>query len=286
VKSKKNGHYTVMFIPEGEGKTFSLRVHKAIVRVFIALVLVIVVGLSCLTIKSGQIAVRLHLIGALRDENTDLKRDNAKLMMVTEKVKKITELAEYLQNVALSFDKDIKIPPHIAIQSGNRWGMYIHDSLDNFLEKKGVADTREFKELLEKEPDPQKILASVPNIKPVEGWVTNTFVPKTSDTATAHLGIDFAAAEGTVISATAPGIVETIENDRYLGLIVTIKHEFGFQTRYGHCLKILVTRNQTVERGQAIALVGNTGRSSAPHLHYEIIKDGVPVDPFKYIIKP
>jgi murein DD-endopeptidase MepM/ murein hydrolase activator NlpD len=67
--------------------------------------------------------------------------------------------------------------------------------------------------------------------------------------------------------------------------MVTIKHGYGFMTRYGHCLQVLVNKGDHVERGQTIALVGNTGRSSAPHLHYEIIKEGKNVDPQEYIIR-
>jgi len=64
---------------------------------------------------------------------------------------------------------------------------------------------------------------------------------------------------------------------------VTIRHDFGFVTRYAHCSQVLVSVRDRVNRGQTIALVGNTGRSTAPHLHYEVLKDGKHVDPADYI---
>jgi murein DD-endopeptidase MepM/ murein hydrolase activator NlpD len=94
--------------------------------------------------------------------------------------------------------------------------------------------------------------------------------------------VDFAAQTGTLIRATAPGIVESVVFDTYFGLLITVKHRFGFVTRYGHCSQSLVSKGDKVRRGQTVALVGNTGRSSAPHLHYEVIKNGRHVDPLKY----
>ena len=98
-----------------------------------------------------------------------------------------------------------------------------------------------------------------------------------------HLGVDFAAQKGTPIRSTAPGVVEDVINDTYFGLLITIKHKFGIMTRYGHCMQTLVSKGDKIERGQTVALLGNTGASSAPHLHYEILKDGKNVDPMKYM---
>jgi murein DD-endopeptidase MepM/ murein hydrolase activator NlpD len=67
-------------------------------------------------------------------------------------------------------------------------------------------------------------------------------------------------------------------------MVVVVRHGYGFETRYGHCEQILVETGSQVKRGQTIALVGNSGRSTGPHLHYEVIRDGVAVDPGQYII--
>jgi murein DD-endopeptidase MepM/ murein hydrolase activator NlpD len=89
---------------------------------------------------------------------------------------------------------------------------------------------------------------------------------------------------GTPIKATAPGIVEDVRTDPFLGLLITVNHENGYTTKYGHCSQVLISMHDRVKRGQIIALVGNTGRSTAPHLHYELLKDEVNIDPLKYLL--
>ncbi|RJR51305.1 MAG: M23 family metallopeptidase [Desulfobacteraceae bacterium] len=94
-----------------------------------------------------------------------------------------------------------------------------------------------------------------------------------------HEGIDIAAGRGTPIFAPAEGIVESVGRLRGYGLQVSIEHGHGLVTSYSHLKKILVKAGQKVRKGQKIALVGNTGRSSGPHLHYEVRLNGVPLDP-------
>jgi murein DD-endopeptidase MepM/ murein hydrolase activator NlpD len=128
------------------------------------------------------------------------------------------------------------------------------------------------------------MLRSIPYIRPVRGWITRGFGDTAPNGGGPHLGVDFAAAEGTPIHATAPGEVVEIYNDEYLGKTLVVKHSLGFTTRFGHCAQVLVAKGDHVERGQAIALVGNTGRSTAPHLHYEVIKNGKTVNPLRYMV--
>jgi murein DD-endopeptidase MepM/ murein hydrolase activator NlpD len=94
-----------------------------------------------------------------------------------------------------------------------------------------------------------------------------------------HAGIDLAAATGTPVKATAPGVVRFAGAAAGYGNSVVLDHGTGVESRYGHLDTVGVARGQRVERGQAIGLSGNTGRSTAPHLHYEVIVDGRPVDP-------
>jgi murein DD-endopeptidase MepM/ murein hydrolase activator NlpD len=98
-----------------------------------------------------------------------------------------------------------------------------------------------------------------------------------------HAGLDFAADIGTEIYATGDGIVEKTENILTgYGNSVVIQHGYGFQTRYAHMSKIIITQGQNVKRGQLIGLVGNTGSSTGPHLHYEVMRNGEKVDPAFY----
>lgn len=102
-------------------------------------------------------------------------------------------------------------------------------------------------------------------------------------TPTFHQGMDFAAPEGTPIRVTANGTVEKIDNNsRAHGKMIKIRHSNGYHTLYAHLSKISVRRGQTVEQGEIIGEVGNTGKSIAPHLHYEVHKDGEPVNPVHF----
>lgn len=98
-----------------------------------------------------------------------------------------------------------------------------------------------------------------------------------------HTGIDLRAQEGTPVAAAAAGtVVETGEGE-YIGRFVTLRHADSYTTIYGHCSKVMVNRGQPVKKGQVIARSGNTGRTTGPHLHFEIRKNGVPQDPLKYL---
>ena len=96
-----------------------------------------------------------------------------------------------------------------------------------------------------------------------------------------HPGIDFSAPPGTPILATGNGTVLKVESDHAYGQFVEIKHSDGFVTKYAHTRKIYVQQGQVVSRGQAIAEVGNTGRSTGPHLHYEVSINGTLINPMQ-----
>jgi murein DD-endopeptidase MepM/ murein hydrolase activator NlpD len=272
-KGKK--YYTIMFIPEGEAKPFSVHVYRSIVYSAIFFIIVFFIGSLCLLLKSGEIATKLQLVYALRSENKKLIEENKKLNFLRDKIEKIEVMGAYLQKMATIAGDPVKQK----------------EQASNLLSKPGEevvfkTDTLEDnKEIKQKSEVSQGFLAAVPNIEPTEGWITRKFVLQQNDTEQIHSGVDFAATSGTLIRATARGMVEDVYKDTYFGLIVVIKHGYGFITRYGHCSQVLVAKGDHIERGQTIALVGNTGRSSAPHLHYEVIKDGKMVDPLEYIIR-
>ncbi|MCY3853047.1 MAG: M23 family metallopeptidase [Gammaproteobacteria bacterium] len=98
-----------------------------------------------------------------------------------------------------------------------------------------------------------------------------------------HQGIDFAASKGTEIRSAAAGMVEFAGSKDGYGLMVQIRHGSGYQTRYGHASKLLVKSGQMVKRGDVVAHVGSTGRSTAPHLHFEVLKNGKAANPLKFL---
>jgi murein DD-endopeptidase MepM/ murein hydrolase activator NlpD len=129
----------------------------------------------------------------------------------------------------------------------------------------------------------------LPNSKPIDaayksssyGWRIDPF----RGTRAFHEGLDFTARSGTPIRAAADGIVTTASRTSDYGNLVKLNHGAGLETRYAHASKLLVKPGERVVKGQVIALVGTTGRSTGPHLHYEIRLDGHALDPRKYLNK-
>ncbi len=99
-----------------------------------------------------------------------------------------------------------------------------------------------------------------------------------------HYGLDMAAAPGTPVMAPADGVVSYVGYESGYGKIVAIDHGFGVRTRYAHNSQIYVELGQKIKRRDVISAVGTTGRSSGPHLHYEVRVNDVPVDPINYIL--
>lgn len=113
------------------------------------------------------------------------------------------------------------------------------------------------------------------------GWRTHPLTKKKSF----HYGLDFANKIGTPIYATSDGVVKEIGWKKYYGKYLALSHKFGYQTNYAHLHKILVKRGQKVKRGQIIAEMGNSGRSTGPHLHYEVIRYNKHRNPYYYLNK-
>lgn len=144
-----------------------------------------------------------------------------------------------------------------------------------------------FSELQGKLVRKSSFLAATPSIWPTRGWVTSTFGQRISPfTGLAHLhkGMDIANRVGTPVVAPADGIVVKVRREANLGKTITIKHGYGIRTMYGHLSKTNVRIGQKVKRGEQIANIGNTGRSTGPHLHYAVSVNGVLVNPSKYIL--
>jgi murein DD-endopeptidase MepM/ murein hydrolase activator NlpD len=99
-----------------------------------------------------------------------------------------------------------------------------------------------------------------------------------------HEGMDISNRVGTPVITPADGIISDIGNDWIFGKILVISHGFGITTRYAHLNKVLVRIGQKVKRGDKIAEVGTSGRTTGPHLHYEVRLNGVPANPMRYIL--
>lgn len=158
------------------------------------------------------------------------------------------------------------------------------------LEKlEGEAKARELslEELHALLDDQRSILNSTPSIWPTRGFVSSTFGYRVSPFTSVkkmHEGLDVAAPKGTDVVAPADGVVTYTGVKGAYGNLVVVDHGYGLVTRYGHLSKVLVEPGQQIKRGSSIARVGNTGRSTGDHLHYEVRIDGVPVNPSRYIL--
>lgn len=129
--------------------------------------------------------------------------------------------------------------------------------------------------------------AALPKGRPItSGWLSSDYGWRTdpfTGRRARHHGIDFAGKEGSPVVAVAAGVV-TWAQDRYgYGNLVEINHGNGYRTRYGHNKELLVAVGDRVDRGQPIALMGSTGRSTGPHVHFEVIRDGRTIDPRQFI---
>jgi len=274
---KKSNYYTFMFYPEGKGNPFTLQIHPYTFYLTIVSVLLIISGLALLLYKTGEISLKLQLVQGLKEENARLTEQNRDLQISTDKIANIDSLAVYLYRLSAisgagpagSFPQSITSAQAAAKTAPGIQPLVVSEEVERegvVVPQRGVSPAGDY-------------ASSVPNIMPVDGWITKQF---TLDAADAHYGLDIAAASGSPIRSTAMGVVDDIRNDKYLGLLVEIRHDNGFVTRYTHCSQILVSVSDRVNRGQTIALVGSTGRSTAPHLHYEILKMGKNVDPIAY----
>ncbi len=158
------------------------------------------------------------------------------------------------------------------------------------LEKRLHAQSLSFKELLDLAKEKENILACIPAIQPVRntdlnrriggfGWRIDPIYK----TRKRHAGIDFTANKGTEVYATGDGVVVALERKKWgYGLSIIIDHGYGYQTRYAHLSKFKVKIGQKIKRGELIGLIGSTGKSTGPHLHYEVAVNGVKVNPIGY----
>lgn len=129
-------------------------------------------------------------------------------------------------------------------------------------------------------------MAEAPSLWPVEGRITGSFgerIDPFNGEGAFHRGIDISTAYGTRILAPADGVVVFAGPENGYGRLIEIEHANGITTRYGHMSAMAVTAGQRVTRGDVIGFVGNSGRSTAPHLHYEVWLHNSPVNPYKYL---
>ncbi len=155
------------------------------------------------------------------------------------------------------------------------------------LQSEAISQEVSLSELEKNLETKREMLAHTPSLWPAMGWVTSGFGFRTNPftgLTQMHEGMDISNRVGTLIVAPADGIVSDIGNDSVVGKILVVSHGFGLTSRYAHLSKVLVKVGQRVKRGDKIAEVGMTGKTTGPHLHYEVRLNGIPVNPGRYIL--
>jgi murein DD-endopeptidase MepM/ murein hydrolase activator NlpD len=163
----------------------------------------------------------------------------------------------------------------------------LSNNLDH-LDRQAKIQNISFQELDNFFKNQKSLLSSTPSIWPTRGWLTSKFGFRKSPFTglrEKHQGWDIAARTGSPVRATADGEVIVEGREYGYGNMIEINHGYGVVTRYGHNSKHLVKVGDRVKRGQVISLVGSTGRSTGPHLHYEVLLHDVPVSPKNYILE-
>lgn len=156
------------------------------------------------------------------------------------------------------------------------------------LKSKIDFDFESHAKLLEQVNLKEQLYLSTPSIYPAYGRISDPYgwrIHPITGKRSFHYGLDFGNINGSPIYATADGVVQKVSKHKYLGKFLTLSHNFGYQTKYGHLHKILVKEGETVKRGQIIAEMGNSGRSTGSHLHYEVLRYGKHRNPYDYLNK-
>jgi murein DD-endopeptidase MepM/ murein hydrolase activator NlpD len=155
------------------------------------------------------------------------------------------------------------------------------------LQSETISREESLSELEKLLQDKKEMLAHTPSIWPATGWITSGFGFRTdpfTGLTQMHEGLDISNRVGAIVVAPADGIVSDTGSDWIHGKMVVISHGFGMTTSYSHLSKITVRVGQKVKRGDKIAEVGMTGRTTGPHLHYEVKLNGISANPMRYIL--
>ena len=284
---------TLVFVSDRSGRAHELRMPR-----FLFGALVVVIGLcvlapvAVLVLPAGIADVTFgyslkEQMRSVEDKSTELARQLEEVKETVRTIRRLAGVESIDSGYLAGVDDETGHRPAWSALAAHRDGLpFLADdglpagaaaSLVSLAGQGALSTTADA------ESESAALFRYVPSIWPVAGWVTREFQSGEDSIVATHFGLDVAARESTPVVSTADGIVTFADWDQNLGWLVKIDHGYDMSTYYGHNSRLRVDRGQAVRRGQIIALVGNTGRSTAPHLHYEVWKDDVPVDPRGYL---
>ena len=298
--------YTLIVVPDDNSPVNRYRVPRRLL-VQVGAVAVFAIGLVLAACAHYlQVARDAAENRILRDENLSLR---GQLKMIRQRVDHIGSTLDRVERfdqklraltLAPDSERGLAIGPTSAppeVPSGPTPPVARASSSDNprvlssRLDKLSVAANRQeqsLQELTEYFQDQKSLLASVPSVWPARGWVTSDFGqrldPYTADRMM-HAGMDIAAEPGKPIYAPSNGTVTFAGPEGNYGNVIVLDHGYGIKTRFGHLAEMLVKTGERVKRGEQVGSVGNTGRSTGPHLHYEVRVNGIPQNPRKFLLE-
>lgn len=230
-----------------------------------------------------QIQLYANEINLLKSKLVDLNNFEQKIRVIANIENTIDQNSIFGVGGSAPEDLDINISLE---QKHNSLLREMHEQVTQF-KAISVKQKAGFESLLQYLDKQKALLASTPAVTPARGWVTSRFGYRKSPFTGLkefHKGLDIAAKTGTPVLATADGVIAFSGVKGLLGKMITIDHGHGMVTRYAHLHKCTKKRGEVVKRGDLIGQIGNTGRSTGPHLHYDVRLNGISVNPEKYIL--
>ena len=295
---------TIVFLPDASNKVKQFRIPQSLLLVSLLIFLSVALLFAWGVVEYRSIKGKVPKLAQLEKENTQQKMQLASL---TERIDRINgrliELNEFDRKLKIMVnmetdeensqllgiggsDASLLDPEYSLEKAHERLVTLMHQSLDN-LDTAISVQINEKEELYKFLENQKNMLACTPSIWPTRGWLSSGFGKRISPFTNEeefHKGLDISTRMNTPIVAPADGLVSATGKDYVMGNMLMINHGYGLKTRYGHMAKILVKKGEYVKRGQEIGLVGNTGRSTGPHLHYEVYLNSLPVNPRRYIL--
>jgi murein DD-endopeptidase MepM/ murein hydrolase activator NlpD len=229
----------------------------------------------------------LRLIaGRVREMDAKLRQLEERDNEVYRTIFEATPIPDSARQKQMEMEKEVRL---VSAMDNNELSASIFSSL-NLIASRISMQEKSYKDIEGMVMNKEKLLASTPAIQPVANAdlkrVASGFgnrVDPVYKTIKFHAGLDFTAPQGTPIYATAEGRVTTAGNSgNGFGNHVVVDHGFGYETLYGHMVRVKARMGQMVKRGEVIGWVGSTGKSTGPHLHYEVHKGGRPIDPIYF----
>jgi murein DD-endopeptidase MepM/ murein hydrolase activator NlpD len=284
LKNKRNRFFSLIFVPDQDQnpKSFSMSYAKGFLIVFAAAVLSIHIILGALGYyRIYRYKNRTH---SLQNENESLKAQNKQIEKIAREFQKLCTTDDKIRSalvasLGLSAESLNELEKLSEDDSGELYTYMVPKDTTTTPAQSGPNHLS----LLSEKRDTFFNPENLPTFLPVQGHVTTHFQQGGWFLGRSHLGIDIAARRGTVIKAAGAGIVLLADYTADFGNAVIISHGDGLFTYYGHAMHLLVKRGMKVTRGEEIALLGSSGPSSAPHLHFEIWKNGKALDPERCI---